>query len=91
VFLVISILILGVLSGFLLRRIKVKHIDRIIMLLVFVLLFLLGAELGTNQDVLSRFGTIGWKAIAISSTATLGSIVGAKLLWIIIQKQKKGN
>ncbi len=90
-FLVISILILGVLSGFLLRRIKVKHIDRIIMLLVFALLFLLGAEMGTNHEVLSRFASIGWKAIVISSTATLGSVVGAKLLWIIIQKQKKGN
>lgn len=87
--LIIGILIIGAGIGYLLRKVRIKHLDRVIMLLVFVLLFLLGAELGTNQQVLERFASIGWKAITLSTVATLGSVVGAKILWIIIEKKNK--
>lgn len=72
--------------GFLLRKRKIRGIQGLIITLIWLLLFLLGLEIGSNKEVVSQFGKLGLEAFMIASAGTLGSVMLAKLLWRNIGK-----
>lgn len=80
-FTVLLCMFAGIFVGFILRKRKVRFINRFILTIIWVLLFLLGFEVGINDTVVSRFGTLGFEAALIALAGTLGSVVAAKLLW----------
>lgn len=80
----------GILIGILLRKKKIRFVQQLIITLIWLLLFFLGLEIGSNKDVISQFGKLGLEAFLIATAGTLGSVVMAKLLWNVIEK-KKGN
>ena len=59
-------------TGYLLRNKKMSFIGRIITALIWVLLFLLGIEVGSNPRIISGLQTLGLEAIAL----TLGGCLG---------------
>ena len=71
----------GILCGYLLRKRQVAHIQQIIMVLIWALLFLLGLNIGSNKELVSHIGTLGMEALTIAIAATLGSLVAAWFLW----------
>ncbi|MGL4993450.1 MAG: LysO family transporter [Bacteroidales bacterium] len=83
-FIIIGIMISGVIIGYLLRNYKMAWIHKGIMLLIWVLLFLLGAEVGGNDAIISGLFTIGMEALAITIGAVVGSIAAAWALWSLI-------
>ena len=90
-FIVIGFMLAGILAGYLLRPKKIRFLQGFIIVLVWILLFLLGLEIGSNKDVISQFGKLGLEAFLIAATGTLGSIVLAKLLWGKPPKFPKGS
>lgn len=76
----------GIVSGYLLRRWRFSFINRVIVTLVWLLLFMLGVELGLNEVVLSEFGRLGVEALLIAAFGTLGSVAGALVLWRRVQR-----
>ncbi len=90
-FVVISIMMTGIISGFVLRRRKILYQNQIILTLIWVLLFLLGLEIGMNDNVLKKFASLGFEAFIIAIAATFGSIIGAKLLWRSVTKSSKNK
>lgn len=78
---VIGLMFAGVFIGFLLRKKEMKRVGQIIMVLIWLLLFLLGVDVGVNQDIMNGLHTIGIEALIITLAAVLGSVLGAKLLW----------
>lgn len=88
-FIVIGFMFAGLLIGFLLRNRQLKFINKIITILIWVLLFLLGIEVGGNREIISGLHTIGIEALVITIAAVLGSAIGALLLWNWIRQQKK--
>ena len=71
----------GILCGYLVRKKQVIHIQRVTTLLIWALLFLLGLNIGSNQQIINSIGSLGLEALAIALAATIGSLVAAWLLW----------
>lgn len=71
----------GVLCGFLLRRHRFSWISKLINVLIWALLFLLGMEVGRDDRIVSGLLSLGADALVISAICTLGSCVAALILW----------
>ena len=91
-FIVILFIFLGILSGVLYRKLstgaRISHTDvaarwqgRIVTWLIWLLLFLLGIEVGSNEMIVRSLPTLGVEALLLSSAATLGCCVLAWMLW----------
>lgn len=91
-FLVILFIFLGILSGVLCRKLstgaRISLTDvaarwqgRIVTWLIWLLLFLLGIEVGSNEMIVRSLPTLGVEALLLSSAATLGCCVLAWILW----------
>ena len=86
-FVVISLMFSGILIGYVFRKNNLKFINKIITVLIWSLLFLLGIEVGGNQEIIEGLHTIGIEALIITVAAVLGSVVGALILWKWIKKR----
>lgn len=81
-FVVISIMLLGIGAGWLLRSRPISGvIGRSIMVAIFLLLFLLGVSVGTNRQIMENISTLGLEALLIGGAATLGSVCCAWGVW----------
>ena len=91
-FIVILFIFLGILSGVLCRKLstgaRISLTDvaarwqgRIVTWLIWLLLFLLGIEVGSNEMIMRSLPTLGVEALLLSSAATLGCCVLACMLW----------
>ena len=91
-FIVILFIFLGILSGVLCRKLstgaRISHTDvaarwqgRIVTWLIWLLLFLLGIEVGSNEMIVRSLPTLGVEALLLSSAASLGCCVLAWMLW----------
>jgi uncharacterized membrane protein YbjE (DUF340 family) len=65
-FTVIGIMFLGIGLGYLLRHSNLPGIQRVITLLIWLLLFLLGIEVGQNEQVIRSLPTLGLVALVIA-------------------------
>lgn len=86
-FIVISVMLAGIAVGYLLRLWKLRFIHGLILTLIWLLLFLLGLEVGTNETVVRQFGNLGLEAFILASAATLGSVLAAWLLWVSFKRK----
>ena len=88
-FTIIGLMLTGMLLGFLLRKQQLSGIHKIITVLIWLLLFLLGIDVGGNQEIINGLHTIGMEAIVITLAAVLGSVTAAWALWYVLYKRKK--
>ena len=88
-FTIIGLMLTGMLLGFLLRKQKLSGIHKVITVLIWLLLFLLGIDVGGNQKIINGLHTIGMEAIVITLAAVLGSVTAAWVLWYALYKRKK--
>ena len=80
-FLILLVLWLGVAAGYLLRRHPVRGIGRATAVLVWLLLFLMGEEVGGNPDVLRGMGRLGAEAFILTVGTALVTVLAAALCW----------
>ncbi|MDD5820267.1 MAG: LysO family transporter [Bacteroidales bacterium] len=85
-------MVAGCAAGYLGRTIKIKDglMNRLFLVLTYLLLFFLGWEVGGNEKTLQALPSLGLKSLLIALITTLGSILGAFALWKSI-KSKKGS
>jgi Na+/proline symporter len=88
-FIVIAFMVLGGITGYFLQKKGLDNISKIIIALIWLLLLLLGMEVGSNPDIVTGLATIGLEALIIAIATALGSAVMAFLLWKQINKGKK--
>ncbi|MEI8205046.1 MAG: LysO family transporter [Bacteroidota bacterium] len=88
-YIVLLFMFAGIISGYLFRKRKFRFMNQLILTLIWALLFLLGIEVGMNDTVVRKFASLGLEAAVIAVAATLGSVVGAKLLWKSLKNQKQ--
>lgn len=79
----------GILAGRLLRRRRLDFLPRVVMFFIWVLLFLLGVEVGSNPKIIESLSAIGFEAVVIAFAGTLGSVVFAWVLWRHVDKGRK--
>ena len=89
-FIVIAIMGLGVLFGYLIRNKNIKGIiSGAITVLIWLLLFVLGTEVGHNKQVIESLGTLGVEALFIALASLVGSCIAALILWKYIVKRRE--
>ncbi len=86
-FIVIACMLAGVVFGYLFRHSKIHFIYTLILIIIWLLLFLLGMEVGANPTVVSQFGTLGFEAFLLAVSGTLGSVLAAWLLWLLVRNK----
>lgn len=92
IFVIIGLMVSGVTAGYFMRNRKLNFVHRMITSLIWILLFLLGIEVGNNEAIIKGLHTIGIEALIITLAAVAGSILGAWGLWLAIsQKRMKGG
>ena len=84
-FKVIAVMFAGVVVGYLLRKVRgVGRVSQTTMLTIILLLFFMGVEIGSNDNVMSNFASLGGEAAVIAVAGVLGSVVAAHLLYIYV-------
>ena len=87
-FTVIIIMFLGIAVGWLSKGRASAYIRRLITFLIWVLLFLLGVEVGTDPDVTGALGFLGVEAFVLAVAGVLGSSV---LSWVLYKFVMRGR
>lgn len=83
-FTVFTIMVIGIIAGYFLRRIPdIKIIGKLITGFIFLLLFFLGISVGHNETIVNNLTTIGLQALIITVGALAGSILSA---WFVYKK-----
>ena len=81
-FIIIGIMFAGMLLGFLLRKQRLSWIHKVITVFIWLLLFLLGIDVGSNQEIINGLHTI-------TLAAVLGSVTAAWALWYMVYKRNR--
>ena len=86
---IVMIMLCGIGTGYLLRNQKMSFIGRIITALIWVLLFLLGIEVGSNPSIVNGLQTLGLEAIVLTLGGSIGSAIFAWALWRSVTAKQK--
>lgn len=86
---VLLLMTLGILIGWVLHKHKkfIKITSEITNWAIYLLLFLLGISVGTNDKILNNFDEIGYQSIIITVFAVMGSILVSWLCFTIFFKK----
>ena len=80
-FIVVVFIFTGIALGRLFRGRQTAWLSRLLTVLIWLLLFLLGLEAGSNKQLIASLPTLGAEAAVIALMATLGSCIAAYVLW----------
>lgn len=78
--LIILSMVAGLGIGWLLRKKTFRSINKVTMIFVWLLLFLLGVEVGNSNQIIESLPNLGGTALLI----TLGAILGSALMSLIL-------
>lgn len=87
-FIIIGIMLTGMLIGYLLRSKRLHRMPKVITVLIWLLLFLLGIDVGNNDSIIRGLHTIGVEAFLITIGAVAGSTLFAWALWHFVSNKK---
>ena len=90
-FIIIGIMFAGMLLGFLLRKQRLSWIHKVITVFIWLLLFLLGIEVGGNPQIMNHLYTLGAEALVLTLFCLAGSCVAAWGLWRMLYQPKGGK
>lgn len=90
-FTVIGIMFAGIGLGYLMRRQALPWINNVITALIWLLLFLLGIEVGHNEQIIRSLPTLGLEAFVIAIVCVLGSCLAAWVLWKHVNGRKEAK
>lgn len=90
IFIIVALMLSGVLLGYAAKRRRIHFVRRMITLLIWLLLFLLGVEVGNNRAIIEGLFTLGTEALVITLAAVAGSVLASWLLWKFIVRGRKG-
>jgi uncharacterized membrane protein YbjE (DUF340 family) len=90
---VILVMAAGILFGYFVRHktLLIKINDKLIMWAIYLLLFVLGNSIGTNDTIMRSLPTLGLKALAITTGGVLGSVLLAWVTYIKFFKNKESK
>lgn len=86
---IVAIMFGGMAVGFLLRRKKLSWITAIITVLIWLLLFFLGVEVGENERIILSLKDLGLEALLLSFAGIAGSVLLAWGLWVMAQRKRE--
>ncbi len=89
---IFSVLVSGIIIGrLLLSKKNNKYLPKIIIMIIWALLFFLGIEVGSNKELVSSLGTLGITALIITVLGLIGSIFFSWILWKLITSKNENK
>ena len=85
---IVAIMLCGIAVGYLLRNKNTRIVSRIITVLIWLLLFLLGIEVGSNPRIVMGMQTLGIEALLLTIGGAVGTTLCAWLLWIYVSRKE---
>ena len=86
---IIVSLLAGYIIGYLTRRHPVKKTPAIINALIWLLLLLMGWEVGSTPNLAESLSTLGKEALTLTIASVTGGIAASYLLWKVINRNKE--
>lgn len=87
-FSIVMTMLAGVLIGhFLCNGKRVEKIEKSTSITIFVLLFVLGLSVGSNNVIIDNLGRFGWQAAVIAMFGMGGSIIAARIVFQLFFKK----
>ncbi len=86
---IIASLLAGYIIGYLTRRHPVKKTPAIINALIWLLLLLMGWEVGSTPNLAESLSTLGKEALTLTIASVTGGIAASYLLWKVINRNKE--
>ncbi|SDK53069.1 LysO family transporter [Natronincola ferrireducens] len=92
ILLYLLILVLGAIIGYknILSNFFMEKIEDIQTYALLLLLFIMGINIGIDQDVIKYFGVIGYQSIVLATFSIVFSILAVKLVTGKVLKGKEG-
>lgn len=88
---IVAIMLCGIAVGYLLRNWDTRFISHVITALIWLLLFLLGIEVGSNPRIVMGMQTLGIEALLLTIGGAVGTTLCAWLLWIYVSRKEAGK
>ena len=85
---VVMIMLCGIAVGYMLRNKNTRIVSRIITALIWLLLFLLGIEVGSNPRIVMGMQTLGIEALLLTIGGAVGTIIFSWLLWKYVSRKE---
>ncbi|MBQ0079898.1 MAG: lysine exporter LysO family protein [Eubacterium sp.] len=70
---------------------KFTYIDKLMMLAIYILVFIMGLRMGINEKVLTSIGTIGMQSLVITLLAIAGSVGAVFIARKLVSMDRYGN
>lgn len=78
----------GIAVGYMLRNKNMRIVSRIITVLIWLLLFLLGIEVGSNPRIVMGMQTLGIEALLLTIGGAVGTTLCAWLMWKYVSRKE---
>lgn len=88
-FTIIGIMLAGISIGYAMRFKRLSWIPRVITVFIWLLLFLLGVNVGANERIVKGLYSLGVDALIITLAAVIGSVLAAWGLWYLLYQKNK--
>ena len=85
---VVVIMLCGIAVGYLVRKRNTRFIHHVITVLIWLLLFLLGIEVGSNPHIVKGIQTLGLEALLLTVGGAIGTIILSWLLWKYVSRKE---
>ena len=88
---IVAIMLSGMAVGFLMRKRRLRVVPHLVTVLIWLLLFLLGVEVGSNPKVINGITSLGLEALWLSVAGLAGTIAFSWALWRWVSHRKGGD
>ena len=85
---IVAIMLCGIAVGYLLRNWDTRFISHVITALIWLLLFLLGIEVGSNPRIVMGMQTLGIEALVLTIGGAVGTILFSWLMWKYVSRKE---
>ena len=85
---VVMIMLCGIAVGYLMRNRDTRYVSHVITALIWLLLFLLGIEVGSNPRIVMGMQTLGIGSLLLTIGGAVGTTLCAWLLWIYVSRKE---
>ena len=87
----VAIILSGMAIGFLLRKRQLRLLPHLVTVLIWLLLFFLGVEVGENPQVINGISHLGVEALWLSFAGLVGTVAFSWALWRWVSRRKGGD
>ncbi len=88
---VVAIMLSGMAVGFLMRKRRLRVVPHAVTVLIWLLLFFLGVEVGDNPQVVGGIRDLGLEALWLAMTGIAGTVLFSWALWKWVSRKKGGK